>query len=40
MNTPILAVELKTDAMGGDLRPSATSPRPIPRPETHPGSRQ
>jgi hypothetical protein len=34
MNTPILAPELETDALRGDLRPSARSPRPIHLPQT------
>ena len=34
MNTPILVLELETDALRGDLRPSGHSPRPIHRPET------
>jgi hypothetical protein len=34
MNTPILAVGPQTDALRDDLRPSETSPRPIPLPQT------
>ena len=34
MNPPNLTVEVETDALRGDLRPSETSPRPIPLPET------
>jgi hypothetical protein len=30
MNTPILAHQDQTDALGGDLRPCERSPRPIP----------
>jgi hypothetical protein len=33
MNTLILALELETDALRGDLRPSKRPPRPIPWPK-------
>jgi hypothetical protein len=36
MNTPNQALTGETDATGGDLRPSETSPRPIPHPSEHP----
>jgi len=36
MNTPILDLDPGTGALRGDLRPSETSPRPIP----HPSERQ
>ena len=32
MNTSDLARQLQIDALGGDLRPSETTPRPIPQP--------
>jgi hypothetical protein len=44
MNTPILPRQSETDALRGDLRLSARSPRPIrwlgKRPSTHSGGRR
>jgi hypothetical protein len=39
MNTPIPALELETDTLRGDLRPSKRPRRPIPCPESRPNCR-
>ena len=36
MNTTSVAPWIETEALRGDLRPSVTSPRPIPSPQEHP----
>jgi hypothetical protein len=36
MNTTIAAPWIETEALRDDLRPSGTSPRPIPSPHKHP----
>ena len=39
MNIPIQALELETDALRGDLRPSKHPPRPVPCPDQRPNCR-